>query len=463
MRNTGGISYKSDDMKLKNMTVMFTMATLTAFAQDGHVKVGFDLSALPDCKDFNIAVAVAGSNNQSVILKDRVDGEDCKVAGEIPVSPTGIYNIYAYNKNQQYSIPAVIDPRGNNSAIGVSLEDGMLHTNLTGQSNKALNAVNEQFIKVWIRLGSEMDKLDAEELRKLISRYPAVADSVANTLPADEPVGQYIRLWGYVMTSDMISMANYLRARAGKDVPFSLWDILSDPVATLDNDMSGCFRNSNGIVVASLKGNGIKERMADLYSKYSNRGVRERAADSMLESFLTRFDYNKFDEGLALVTTFTEKYGLPESWIKQFVGRRATLRGAAFPADVKLEDKDGNPVDFSMFKGKYVYIDLWASWCGPCVKEIPHLKMVEKEMEGNDDVVFVSISVDQNKDAWLKKMNQLDLHGYQLHDVSGQLCNLLNVTGIPHFMIYDKDGGLHTYKAPRPSSEDTVPLLKSLK
>lgn len=211
-------------MKLKNMTVMFTMATLTAFAQDGHVKVGFDLSALPDCKDFNIAVAVAGSNNQSVILKDRVDGEDCKVAGEIPVSPTGIYNIYAYNKNQQYSIPAVIDPRGNNSAIGVSLEDGMLHTNLTGQSNKALNAVNEQFIKVWIRLGSEMDKLDAEELRKLISRYPAVADSVANTLPADEPVGQYIRLWGYVMTSDMISMANYLRARAGKDVPFSLWD-----------------------------------------------------------------------------------------------------------------------------------------------------------------------------------------------------------------------------------------------
>ena len=91
------------------------------------------------------------------------------------------------------------------------------------------------------------------------------------------------------------------------------------------------------------------------------------------------------------------------------------------------------------------------------------MQKLEKEFEGSDDVTFVSISVDKSEDAWLKKMDQLNMHGNQLRDSSGDLCTLLNVKGIPHFLLYDRDGNLLVYKTTRPSHKDTLPMLKSLK
>ena len=150
-----------------------------------------------------------------------------------------------------------------------------------------------------------------------------------------------------------------------------------------------------------------------------------------------------------------EVYGLPERYVEEYVKRKATIVGSPFPAGVVLEDIEGNVVDFSTFKGKYVYIDLWASWCGPCCKEVPHLQALEKELQ-NENVVFLSISTDTDKEAWKNKMDELGMHGNQLHDRDNTLCNALNVKGIPFFLIYDKEGKLHTYKAMRPSSGDAL-------
>ena len=124
--------------------------------------------------------------------------------------------------------------------------------------------------------------------------------------------------------------------------------------------------------------------------------------------------------------------------------------GSAFPKGVVLQDADGNVVDFSAFKGKYVYIDLWASWCGPCRKEIPHLQAIEEQMK-DGNVVFLSISTDADSGAWKKSMAELNLHGHQLHDRDNTLCDALNIKGIPFFLVYDKEGRLHTYGAMRPS------------
>lgn len=127
-----------------------------------------------------------------------------------------------------------------------------------------------------------------------------------------------------------------------------------------------------------------------------------------------------------------------------------------------LVDNEGNKVDFSKFKGKFVYVDLWASWCGPCCKVVPYLQELEKDFE-NSDVVFVSISIDSAKEPWLKKMGQLNMHGNQLWNSDGELPKQLNIRGIPHFLIYDREGKLLDYDAPRPSSEKIKALLQSLK
>ena len=69
----------------------------------------------------------------------------------------------------------------------------------------------------------------------------------------------------------------------------------------------------------------------------------------------------------------------------------------------------------------------------------------------NPDVVFVSISLDENREAWEKKMDQLKLDGHQWIVKDGAFTDMLNVRGIPHFLLYGKDGKLMQYKAEHPS------------
>lgn len=103
------------------------------------------------------------------------------------------------------------------------------------------------------------------------------------------------------------------------------------------------------------------------------------------------------------MTSLTERFQLDTKYLGEFKVRKSSIAGTPFPADVVLTDLQGKKVDFAKYRGKYVFIDLWASWCIPCIKEIPHLKQLEKDLQ-NKDVVFLSISIDTNVAAWKKKV-----------------------------------------------------------
>jgi|GEM_PF-4186133 len=129
--------------------------------------------------------------------------------------------------------------------------------------------------------------------------------------------------------------------------------------------------------------------------------------------------------------------------------------------DVPIIDQQGNEHRLSEFKGRYVYIDLWASWCGPCNQEIPYLKELERTI-GNDKVVFVSISIDEDFNAWKAAIKRHNLSGNQFLG-NETLASLLKVQGIPRFLIYDKEGRLLNPDAPRPSSQMEIRrILNSL-
>lgn len=100
------------------------------------------------------------------------------------------------------------------------------------------------------------------------------------------------------------------------------------------------------------------------------------------------------------------------------------------------------------FKGKLVYIDIWATWCGPCKAEIPHLEKLEEKMHGKN-IAFVSISVDEDKAKWLNFVKKSK--GIQLNDAKNEITKKYNISGIPRFMLFDKNGNVITTDAPRPS------------
>ena len=110
---------------------------------------------------------------------------------------------------------------------------------------------------------------------------------------------------------------------------------------------------------------------------------------------------------------------------------------------------------------KYVYIDIWATWCGPCQREIPHLQKLEEKYHGKD-IYFVSISCDNNKKAWENRV-RAGLKGIQLHFVNGDtFMNDYMIKGIPRFILLDKEGKIISVDMSRPSDPKTIAKLDEL-
>lgn len=178
--------------------------------------------------------------------------------------------------------------------------------------------------------------------------------------------------------------------------------------------------------------------------------------------------YKSYDQYLDMMEQYG-KYFVTDSQKKRAEAIGTTLYDTApgkEAADFTYPDVNGKEVSLSDFKGKVVLVDVWATWCGPCRGEIPHLKKLEEEMRGTD-VVFIGVSVDEAKDKqkWLDFIKKEELAGVQLL-ASGwsKITKDYKITGIPRFMVFDKKGNIVSVDAPRPSKPELKKLLlKSLK
>ncbi|MFK7000791.1 TlpA disulfide reductase family protein [Flavobacterium oreochromis] len=141
------------------------------------------------------------------------------------------------------------------------------------------------------------------------------------------------------------------------------------------------------------------------------------------------------------------------------------LNGTISPT-FNYENHKGGTTKLENFRGKYVYIDIWATWCGPCRAEIPYLKKLEKHFHGKN-IEFISISIDSQKDhdKWKKFVTEKQLGGTQLiadQDWNSDFIKAYIVNGIPRFILIDPDGKIINIDAPRPSSEEIKNIFNNL-
>lgn len=131
--------------------------------------------------------------------------------------------------------------------------------------------------------------------------------------------------------------------------------------------------------------------------------------------------------------------------------------------DFRAVDVNGRPVFLKSLKGKYVYIDLWATWCGPCLGEVPHLQKLEKKMHDRK-IVFVSISCDDDFGGWKEYVQENAMGGIQLNfDGNQRFQELYQVKSIPRFILLDKKGRIINADMTRPSNPKTGKTLEALK
>ncbi len=162
--------------------------------------------------------------------------------------------------------------------------------------------------------------------------------------------------------------------------------------------------------------------------------------------------------------------------LKKYLAGKIALReslpeGAASPTFENYINFNGGTTSLSDLKGKYVYVDIWATWCGPCKREIPSLKKVEEQFHGKN-IEFVSISVDDERrsgtkekafESWKTMVKDKELGGIQLFSDNAWQSDFVKnykVNGIPRFILIDPNGNIVSPDAPRPSNPKLVELLE---
>ena len=134
---------------------------------------------------------------------------------------------------------------------------------------------------------------------------------------------------------------------------------------------------------------------------------------------------------------------------------------AAFAADLSgpapdftLKSRGGENVRLSELRGQVVMINFWASWCGPCRQEMPHLEAIHNEYV-DYGFTLLGINVDEKQELAEKLLAQIPVSFPILFDPSSSVSKQYNVDAMPTTILIDRDGNLrHLHRAYRPGFED---------
>jgi thiol-disulfide isomerase/thioredoxin len=174
------------------------------------------------------------------------------------------------------------------------------------------------------------------------------------------------------------------------------------------------------------------------------------------KSFKTFNEYKeRFEPYIESLQNEAYKNELFNIIVKTEANLKRTQAGKPAPA-FTMESDAGKTYSLSDFKGKVVYLDLWASWCGPCRAETPHFKNVYEKYKNNSDIAFISISLDDDHANWRKALTEDNPGWLQLIDKERMVSTAYVANTIPQFVLIDKKGNIVDFDAPRPSEGDKL-------
>ena len=144
-------------------------------------------------------------------------------------------------------------------------------------------------------------------------------------------------------------------------------------------------------------------------------------------------------------------------------GKKTLATGDPVP-NLPVTDINGKEVGLTSFKGKYILIDFWATWCAACVQQSPYFEKLAEKLK-DKKIVFISLSMDENRAQWAKMVKSKGWGGLQLYAGGSRetLEKLFSLRTIPRFILIDKEGKLLNDKVGYPSDKKTEPELRALK
>lgn len=187
--------------------------------------------------------------------------------------------------------------------------------------------------------------------------------------------------------------------------------------------------------------------------KLTNTSLKEYFSNIFIKEHVK---YNGIKDIEPLMSKFSSicKNELYIKSINEDIQKWEALKAGNVAPNFSFPDIKGKLISLSDFKGKYVYIDVWATWCGPCKAEAPHFEELKKIFKGKN-IVFISVSVDDTKEPWEKMVTEKQLSDIQIF-ASGWSSSITKdylINSIPRFLLIDRDGKILDSNADRPSGK----------
>lgn len=213
-----------------------------------------------------------------------------------------------------------------------------------------------------------------------------------------------------------------------------------------------------------MDGIDVTEALKAASSCTAKPAQKEKALMELLPAMVQAGNINGLEDGYDFfMENVTDDEALEQA---EELCANALLLSPGTPApDIEFEDLSGKVFHLADFAGKPLYIDLWASWCGPCCQEIPYLAKFAESLGKNPEIVCISISIDDERADWTAKLEEEKPSWPQyIATAQGQasISNRYFISAIPRFLLIDPEGKIASVNAPRPSSPDLLESLKSL-
>ena len=214
----------------------------------------------------------------------------------------------------------------------------------------------------------------------------------------------------------------------------------------------------------TVQGLTVTEALKAAASCSVNPQQQEWAMAQMMASMVSAGSINGLDEGYDYFASTVKNEDYLDQVYELCNNAMLLVPGSDAP-DIEFEDRNGFLFNLSDFFGQPIYIDLWASWCGPCCEEIPHLAKFVESLGDPQEISVLSISIDDNLDDWLNKLDEIDAGWAQFiatEEGQASISNNYFVSSIPRFILIDANGKIASVNAPRPSTPNLLEELKAL-
>jgi thiol-disulfide isomerase/thioredoxin len=206
----------------------------------------------------------------------------------------------------------------------------------------------------------------------------------------------------------------------------------------------------------------VQQQIEHVQKEITNQAVKEAVLYQIINDYGR---YNGFEAIEQAYQTFINE-AVDEDRIanlKHLYQKWDKIKQGKVAPSFSYPDMNGDSISLADFRGEILYIDVWATWCGPCRVEIPAFEALVNDYS-DEPVQFISVSVDENKTAWTKFIEEEAPNWPQTH-TGGWDCSICDdyfIKGIPRFILIDAEGKIIDATAPRPSSDEIRAVLDKL-